>query len=111
MAIRFREDLNTLLRDLENRGYRVHAAKRIAGSPGRTADVYLENGVIVRWDAHTQTVWAEGPIVGMRRVEAYLRRLYESGRLGRLLAVGFSGYAWRRFHQDRSRVLDPVVTS
>lgn len=104
MAIRFREDLNTLLRDLENRGYRIHSAKRIAGAPGRTADVYLENGVIVRWDAHTQTVWAEGPLLGMQRVETYLRRLYEGGRFSRFFARGFSGYGIKRPQISRAPI-------
>jgi hypothetical protein len=86
MAIRYTGELDALLKDLKWRGFRVTSAKRIPGAPGRSADVYLENGVIVRWDPFSQTVWADGPLISMRRVERYLRQLYEGGAMGRVWA-------------------------
>lgn len=88
MAVKYEGDLNTLIRDLENRGYRVHNAKRIAGAPGRTADILLENDVIVRWDSYSTAVWTEGPARASRRVETYLHRLYESGAFGGVRVLG-----------------------
>ena len=88
MAVKFSGDLNSLVRDLETRGYRVRKAEKIAGAPGRTADVFLANGAVVQWDAYSQTVWTDGPAAQSRRTETYLRCLYEGGILGRLWVDG-----------------------
>jgi|GEM_PF-5398386 len=84
MAVKFEGDLKTLIHDLEIRGYRVRKAETIKGAPGRTADVFLQNGAIVQWDAYSRTVWTDGPITESQRTETYLRCLYEGGLLGRL---------------------------
>lgn len=84
MAVKFAGDLNTLVHDLEIRGYRVRKAERIAGAAGRTADVFLTNGAVVQWDAYSHTVWADGPVTESQRTETYLRCLYEGGIFGRL---------------------------
>lgn len=84
MAVKFEGDLKTLIRDLETRGYRVRKAETVAGAAGRTADVFLDNGAVVQWDAYSQRVWADGPITESQRTETYLRCLYEGGVLGRI---------------------------
>lgn len=84
MAVKFKGDLKTLIRDLETRGYRVRKAETVAGAAGRTADVFLDNGAVVQWDAYSQRVWADGPITESQRTETYLRCLYEGGVLGRI---------------------------
>jgi hypothetical protein len=83
MAIRYTGNLDQLVCDLEDCGFRVEFARRLTGAPGRSADVYLENGVIVRWDPYTQTLWADGPLTALRRVEKYFRQLYHGGAVSR----------------------------
>ncbi len=84
MSIKFEGDLKTLIVDLEARGYEVRAAEMIAGSPGRTADIYLHNGAVVQWDAYSHRIWATGPASKSQRTERFLRYLYEGGVAGRL---------------------------
>lgn len=84
MSVKFEGDLKTLVRDLETRGYRVRKAETVAGAAGRTADVFLDNGAVVQWDAYSQRVWADGPLTESQRTETYLRCLYEGGILGRI---------------------------
>lgn len=91
MAVKYEGDLSKLVHDLEIRGFRVRKSQTIAGAPGRTADIFLENDVIVRWDAYSVAVWAEGPARQSRRVETYLRRLYEGGIWAPLTTFGL----WR----------------
>lgn len=83
MAIRYTGNLTQLVCDLEDRGFCVECTKRFAGTPGRTVDVYLENGVIVHWDPYSQTIWADGPLTALRRVERYFRQLYHGGAVSR----------------------------
>ena len=99
MAIRFRQDKNVLMYDLERRGFEVAFVRQYSNGPGRTVDICLENGVKVYWDRHSQFVWAEGPAALANKVEAYLRRRYDSGIVTQLFAAGFSasrvGAIWR----------------
>lgn len=88
MAVKFTGDLQTLIRDLESRGYHVRDATVVAGAPGRTADVFLHNGVVVRWDAYSQAVWTDGPPSQSDSTETYLRFFYEGGLLGRAWTLG-----------------------
>ena len=83
MSVKFDGDLKTLVHDLETRGYRVRKSETIAGAPGRTADVLLDNGAVVQWDAYSQRIWASGSTTASRRTETFLRCLYEGGLLGR----------------------------
>ena len=87
MAVRYEGDLPSLVHALQQRGYRIRSAERIAGAPGRTADIELENDVVVRWDAYSLAIWAEGPTPAAARVERYLRHRYDSGRPGRAWAA------------------------
>jgi hypothetical protein len=95
MAIRFDGELNTLIRDLEHRGFRVEATRRIPGAPGRSADIFLKNGAIVRWDPYSARVWADGALPAVRKVEMYLRRLYEGGWWSRAWATRRLSYTKR----------------
>jgi hypothetical protein len=88
MAVRYEGDLETLILDLENRGYRVRNAKRLEGAPGRTADIFLDNDVTVAWDSYSFAVWTEGSTPSCKRVETYLKLRYEGGILGRVLGLG-----------------------
>lgn len=93
MSVKFGADLKTLVHDLESRGFRVRKAEMIAGSPGRTADVFLENDVLVQWDAYSQKVWTDGPVRPARRTERYLRCIYEGGVFGQLWVSSIYGAA------------------
>jgi hypothetical protein len=90
MAIRFRQDKNILMHDLERRGFEVAFVRQYSNGPGRTVDICLENGVRVYWDRHSQFVWAEGPAALAEKVEAHLRRRYDSGVVTQLFAAGLS---------------------
>lgn len=88
MAVKYTGDLQTLIRDLESRGYHVRDATMVQGAPGRTADVFLHNGVIVRWDAYSQALWTDGPPSKSLGTETYLRFFYEGGLIGRVWTLG-----------------------
>ncbi|PTY05601.1 hypothetical protein DB347_14615 [Opitutaceae bacterium EW11] len=77
MAVRFRKNLATLVRDLGRGGFPVRLVENVSGARGRSADLYLYNDVVVSWDPYSQTIWPEGPHSHCRRVETYLRALYE----------------------------------
>lgn len=83
MAVRFRKNLATLVRDLGRGGFPVRLVENVSGARGRSADLYLHNDVVVSWDPYSQTIWPEGPHAHCRRVETYLRALYESPWLAR----------------------------
>ena len=83
MAVRYEGDINPLIHALERRGYRVRSARRIAGAPGRTADIELENDVVVRWDAYSLAIWAEGASPASQRVERYLKHRFSCGLVGK----------------------------
>lgn len=84
MSVKFDGDLKTLVLDLEARGYRVRSTEMIAGSPGRTADIYLHNGTVIQWDAYSHRIWANGSTSKSQRTERFLRCLYEGGIVGRI---------------------------
>lgn len=111
MAVKYEGDLATLVRDLEVRGFRVRKALNIEGAPGRTADIHLENDVIVRWDAFSLAVWAEGPTRQSHRVETYLRRLYEGGVWAPITTFGLwsipAFYRYLRTKLGKPRSLAP----
>lgn len=78
MAVKFRNTLDALLHDLQAGGYSVQSVEEISGARGRCVDVVLENEVVVSWDRYTESIWTEGPSPRARRVESYLRCLYQS---------------------------------
>ena len=84
MAINFEGNLTTLVRDLQRAGFTVQHSLTIANGAGHTAELLLSNGAVVRWDAYSQKIWAEGPFKYTRRTERFLRRRYEYGLIGRL---------------------------
>ena len=86
MAVRFAQELDVLLDDLGRAGFKVLGIDTIPGSRGRSADVRLENGVIVSWDYYTSMIWAEGTRFSWI-VESYLHDLYERRWLPRVVAV------------------------
>jgi hypothetical protein len=87
MAVKFRSDLEALLRDLDQGGYRVESVEAISGACGRSVDIHLTNRVVVSWDYYTESIWAEGPATASLRTEKYLKRIYEGGWLIRLWAL------------------------
>ena len=124
MAIRFRQDQNVLIHDLEQRGFAVAFVRLYSNGPGRTADICLENGVRVYWDRPTQFIWAEGDTTLVEKIEAFLRRRYDSGSVTKLMAEGYavsrvgvvSRTGWQFFRRQlrrwRRRIeVRPVVTS
>lgn len=67
----------------------MRLVENVSSGRGRNADVYLLNGVVVSWDAHSQTIWTEGPRRRAERVEKYLRTRYESRGLRRWSLTGW----------------------
>ncbi len=84
MALTYSSDLNALVRDLETRGFQVERADRIDAEPNGAADVHLTNGVTVRLDSPSRSLWATGPILAVRKVEY---RLADRGLAGALRRV------------------------
>lgn len=87
MAITFQEDADALVTLLSRGGYAVRAVKAIAGSRGRSADLYLKNGVVLCWDSITRKVWADRVSRRGERVEAFLEKMCEGPRILRVLAI------------------------
>ena len=87
MAIIFDSTVEALNRLLALGGYHVRAARAIPDSRGRSADVYLENGVIVCWDPITKRIWVDRYSRRGVKVEAYLRRMCDGPRLLRFWAI------------------------
>ena len=83
MAVTFRRGPNTLVKELQRRGFRVESVYSMDGAPDRSLQICLRNGVIVNWDRDSQSVWADGPWEKSRKVEAYLQKRAEGSRRGR----------------------------
>ena len=73
MSIHYAGSLESLIVELENRGFIVSEARHTGGYNGAT-DLLLRNGALVRFDAQIGSVWATGPLRAVQRVEACLRR-------------------------------------
>lgn len=104
MAVKFTGDLQTLIRDLESRGFHVRDATLVKGAPGRTADVFLHNGVVVRWDAYSQALWTDGPPSKSVGTETSLRFFYEGGLIGRVWTLGVWNFV-QTFNFVRKRIV------
>lgn len=87
MAVTFEQDLDALIHLLAAGGYAARGARVVPESRGRNADVYLENGVVVCWDALTRKVWMERFTARGQRVENFLWKMCEGPRLLRPLAI------------------------
>lgn len=87
MAILFNDDLEALIRLLARAGYRVRTTRKIPGDRGRTADIYLSNGVVICWDASSCRIWIDRFSRRGSHVEKYLRRMCEGSPILRLLAI------------------------
>jgi hypothetical protein len=83
MAVTFRRGPNTLVKELQRRGFRVDSVYSMDGAPDRSLQICLHNGVIVNWDRDSQSVWADGPWDKSRKVEAYLQKRAEGSRRSR----------------------------
>jgi hypothetical protein len=106
MAVKFRKNLSSLVRDLSRGGFGVKLVDNISGGRGRHADVHLYNNVVVSWDPHSKTVWAEGPHKNVERVERYLRGLYEKRGLKRACVTGYfmaTRFIREPFHRLKSQ--------
>ena len=77
VAIRFKDDVASLVSDLQQLGYPVEGVRTLRGSPGRTADVVLQNQVVVSWDRSSKRVWAAGPYPYSKEVERLLKLYYQ----------------------------------
>jgi hypothetical protein len=86
MAVTFRKGPKTLLRDLQKRGYEIASVHNADGNSARSIQIFLKEGVIINWDRDSRSVWAEGPWPQSHKAEAYLKRIYEGGWVGRAFA-------------------------
>jgi hypothetical protein len=81
MAVRFQKSPSTLFRELQEGGYApVPFSITLSARDAAEAEIPLANGVIVKWDRDSHSVWVEGPIDEANRVETYLRRRYDHVR-------------------------------
>jgi hypothetical protein len=87
MAIIFDKTVDDLTALLTAGGYQVRATRTIPDARGRSADVYLENGVIICWDPVSKRVWVDRYSRRGVKVEAYLRRMCDGPRLLRICAI------------------------
>lgn len=87
MSITFAKDLEALVALLAYGGYAVRAVRNIPDARGRSADVYLENGVVICWDASSCKLWISRVSSRGRRVENFLAAMCEGPRVLRVFAV------------------------
>jgi hypothetical protein len=114
MAVRFRKNLSTLVRDLGRAGYSVRLVENVSGARGRSADLYLTNDVVVSWDPYSQCIWPEGPHERCRKVETYLRAIYEGKWLRRkCMGVWYAATASLRepVHKFSSQLRSTITTN
>ena len=87
MSISFANDLESLVALLARGGYAVRAVRNIPDARGRSADVYLENGVVVCWDASSCKLWISRVSNRGLRVERFLAAMCEGTPLLRPFAL------------------------
>lgn len=107
MAVRTTSNnLDAVISDLTNGGYTIQAVEKIRDLRGRSVDVFLDNGVVVKWDEFSQVIWAEGVYNQCRKIEFYFSNLYDRPWLPRELAVFVSRWIigqqqWGRIARER----------
>jgi hypothetical protein len=83
MAVRFQKSPSTLFRELQEGGYApVPFSITLSARDAAGAEIPLANGVVVKWDRDSHSVWVEGPLNEASGVETYLRRRYECASQG-----------------------------
>lgn len=97
MAVRFLGELDELLADIARGGFGVRAICPIPEARGRNADIFLNNGAIVSWDAAGRVIWVDGAVGPARQMEFFFKNLYERTWLPRRLSVaGGRIQSWRQ---------------
>ena len=123
MALTFQRGAESLIHDLEKRGFRIEGVSHDLDAPNRAMQVCLRNGVVVNWDADSQRVWADGPYPLTEKVESALRKQLRKTRRVRtrtkqralmatlifLTLAALATIVWLRLPWDaaRPRAVDP----
>lgn len=91
MAVTFRRGPRTLIKKINQSGYRIANLSGDTGDPNRSLQISLQNGVVVNWDRDSYSVWAQGPEPLSSKVEALLASRHRSRRSRKKSS---SAHAW-----------------
>lgn len=84
MAVTFSRSVQVLIHEFQRRGLNPEVVATSGGEPPRAVQIRVADALMVHWDADSRSVWAEGPWPEVQRLENFIRRRFNGGRLRRL---------------------------